>query len=111
MGAEKGVGKFGEVRGPRAQFCPTCGSTVWTTVTSSLTALGFAWFFLCYCFCCVCSLLPFHLDLFKKYKHECPNCGALLKNIVPKSDTTIILVCFLIIFVFIILLFLLYVGL
>eukprot|EP00092_Neocalanus_flemingeri_P054351 GFUD01063997.1.p1 GENE.GFUD01063997.1~~GFUD01063997.1.p1 ORF type:complete len:149 (-),score=30.40 GFUD01063997.1:207-653(-) len=104
------LGKHGEVEGPRTQRCSTCNTTVWTTVTTSITGLGFLWFLLCYCCCCVCALLPFHLNTFKKFKHFCPNCGALLKTISPKlTPTNLVFAIISIIFYFIMILLFLYV--
>eukprot|EP00092_Neocalanus_flemingeri_P035618 GFUD01038772.1.p1 GENE.GFUD01038772.1~~GFUD01038772.1.p1 ORF type:complete len:158 (+),score=33.88 GFUD01038772.1:49-522(+) len=103
-------GKYGEGQGSRSQVCSSCDSTVWTTVTTSITGLGFLWFLLCYCCCCVCALLPFHLNTFKKFKHFCPNCGALLKTISPKlTPTNLVFAIISIIFYFIMILLFLYV--
>jgi len=107
----------GEGQGPITQLCPTCNSTVWTTVTTSTTILGFVWFFLCYCFCCVCSLLPFYLNTFKKNQHFCPKCGALLRTISPvfsckkKIFFIIVLVLYILSVLFGIYVFLKYIGL
>eukprot|EP00092_Neocalanus_flemingeri_P084610 GFUD01106326.1.p1 GENE.GFUD01106326.1~~GFUD01106326.1.p1 ORF type:complete len:151 (+),score=37.33 GFUD01106326.1:55-507(+) len=103
-------GKYGEGQGSRSQVCSSCDSTVWTSVTTSITGLGFLWFLLCYCCCCVCALLPFHLNTFKKFKHFCPNCGALLKTISPKlTPTNLVFAILSIIFYFLMILLFLYV--
>ena len=45
--------------------CKACNSSVWSTVTSSTTTLGWVWFSLC-CFCCLgCACLPFCTKDFK----------------------------------------------
>ena len=45
--------------------CKACDSSVWSTVTSSTTTLGWVWFSLC-CFCCLgCACLPFCTKDFK----------------------------------------------
>eukprot|EP00090_Calanus_glacialis_P033848 TRINITY_DN56383_c0_g1_i1.p1 TRINITY_DN56383_c0_g1~~TRINITY_DN56383_c0_g1_i1.p1 ORF type:complete len:146 (-),score=30.37 TRINITY_DN56383_c0_g1_i1:69-506(-) len=104
--------EYGEGQSPKTELCPTCDSTVWTSVTTSTTTLGYVWFCLCYCICCVCSLLPFYLNTFKKYYHFCPNCGALLKTVSPSFSTCkIILIIISFILAFIGYLLVIYIGL
>ena len=57
--------KCGEEAGPAVLQCKACDSSVWSTVTSSTTTLGWVWFSLC-CFCCLgCACLPFCTKDFK----------------------------------------------
>eukprot|EP00092_Neocalanus_flemingeri_P054353 GFUD01063999.1.p1 GENE.GFUD01063999.1~~GFUD01063999.1.p1 ORF type:complete len:148 (-),score=31.33 GFUD01063999.1:232-675(-) len=106
------LGKHGEVEGPRTQRCSTCNTTVWTTVTTSTNILGWVWFLLCYCFCCVCALLPFYLKPYKKFEHFCPNCGALLKTTMSRcTSTTIAITVILFFFCFIMFPFVIYIAL
>ena len=81
----------GETVGPAVLSCSGCSSTVWSTVSSSTSTLGWVWFSLCYCCCLGCGLLPFCVQDFKIFTHICPTCGNVLK--IEKPQITKAKIC------------------
>merc|ERR1712126_69525 len=68
--------------------CGNCQSEVLTNVNSSISSQGWAWAVVC-CLCGIIwvSLLALCFPGFRKFTHTCPNCKALMAEVVPKHET------------------------
>lgn len=69
-------------------FCSECQKEITTLVYEKSGKAAWKSFLVCImCFCwCGCCLIPFYNQIFKEYRHTCPDCKTLLGTQMPVSN-------------------------